>query len=520
MTAVTRRDLLAAGLGGAGALLLEPPLPAIGARRRRPRLAPDGAFTHGVASGLPGPRQVVLWTRLDGHDRTMPVRLEVAADPDFRRVVHREVVDAVRWRDFTARARVPARRLRPDRQYWYRFETRTSESPVGRFKTALPADSREPVRIGFFSCQNYARGFYTPHAALAAEPDLDLVICLGDYIYERTGETFRPDRTGANGDSEVQTLPEYRDKYRLYRTDLDLQAMHAAHPFVAVWDDHEFENNYNGAQPSASNANTDVRRVSYEERRRQAFLAFFEYMPVYRMRGELDRIYRRIGLGANADLFLLDTRQYRDPSPCDGVTVEPCPRSETDAPRTLLGPAQKEWLKAGLAASTATWKVLGQQVMMMSLDGVPGTTLNVDQWDGYAAERHELMRHVLDRRVGDVTVLTGDIHTFFAGTVTTTGRSDGMPAATEFVGGSVTSNGIADRLGGDEAVVVTERVTTTNPHMAYTEQRRKGYGVLEARRDELLVEYKAVESVEMRPSPAFTLQRFRVARGSTAVELL
>ena len=193
------------------------------AAQRRPPVALDGAFRQSVASGQPSTDGITLWTRVEELDRTSRLQVEIATDPGFGRVVHRETVMAESSRDYTVHHRVAnARELDPGQQYWYRFFTCNESSPVGRFRTARPADSREPVRIGFFSCQNYAAGYYTAHRGLLGEPDLDLVVCLGDYIYEQTGEDSIPerrDRTGVNRDSEVQTLPEYRDKYRLYHGD-------------------------------------------------------------------------------------------------------------------------------------------------------------------------------------------------------------------------------------------------------------------------------------------------------------
>jgi len=253
-------------------------------------------------------------------------------------------VRAAEVRDYVVRARV-GEGLRPGEQYFYRFATRGADSPVGRFVTARPRDSREPVRIGFFSCQDYQAGFYTAHAGLAQEPDLDLIVSLGDYIYERTffdGPDVRRDATGANGDAEVQTLPEYRAKYQLYRSDPNLQAMHAAAPFMAVMDDHEVEDNWAADQPGEATLDP---RVGFLDRRRNAFLAYREWMPFGRVDcPEPNRFYRHLRLGANAELFLLDTRQYRDDQPCGDRFFVPCAES-TQPGRTMLGERQKAWLK-------------------------------------------------------------------------------------------------------------------------------------------------------------------------------
>ena len=519
---ISRRSLLAGALAGGGALALQSS-PAGAARtafKGREPFIRDGGFSLGVSSGLPNMRGTTIWTRVDGIEKTGRLRFEVARDEDFANVVYAGRARAVDFRDFTVRRRL--NRLEPATEYWYRFFTEQENSPVGRFRTALPPDSREPVRIGFFSCQNYQAGYFTPHAGLRNEPDLDLVVCLGDYIYERTaaeGPPDRKDRTGVNRDSVVQTLDEYRQKYRLYRTDPNLRAVHANFPIVAIWDDHEAEDGY-----AAEHGDDDpvARRVPFLERRQNGYLAFFEYMPRIRHRPELNRTYQRKRLGSNFELFLLDTRQYRDDQAA-GVG-EPCLACD-DPGRSLLGGPQKEWLKRSLANSRAAWKVIGNQVMMMGLDVPAGNPYNPDQWDGYAAERRELMEFALERGIEDIAVLTGDIHTFFAGDVTTTGRIDGTAAATEFVGGSVTSFGIPENLGAnltkDQVAILTGGgLRANNPHIKYDELSRRGYGVLEARPDELLVEFRAPRSTFEQPSPVETLKRFRVARGQPSVEPL
>lgn len=534
---LTRRHLLGAAAFGAGGIVLGGP--GVEAARRltaqsRPPIALDGAFRQGVASGQPATGGITLWTRLEDLDRASRLQVEISPDRDFRRVIHRKTVVADPTTDFSISHRAEPRGLAAGGEYFYRFLTCNQSSPIGRFKTALPADSREPVRIGFFSCQNYAAGYYTALAGLVAEPDLDLVVCLGDYIYERTGEDALPerlDRTGANGDSEVQTLPEYRNKYRLYHSDLNLQALRAQVPLVAIWDDHETENNNAGAQPSPNpgGSNTDVRRASYLERRAAGYQAFFEAMPRVRVPAERDRIYGSLRLGANADLLLLDQRQYRDPQPCGDRQAEPCPPAQRDAPgRTLLGAEQKAWLKSELTASRATWKVIGNPVMIMALDLPARNPLNPDQWDGYGAERRELLEHMQASGVQDVAFMTGDIHTFFAGQVTPSGREgvpaiDGAPAATEFVCGAVTSKGLEEDIPSEGPVgqPVTETgARANNPHFVQADLARRGYGVLEARPDELLVDFRSVGTTQQPQSAVETLARFRVASGTPRVERL
>ena len=511
---VRRRELLIAGAGAGLALAAPINYAAIARAGRRP-LARTGRFASGVASGLPTPRAITLWTKLEGIDQSSRLRLEVAEDRGFSKVVRETDVVASRRQGFTARARVGG--LRPHEQYFYRFATAEKSSPVGRFRTAPPPDSRQRVRIGFFSCQDWNAGFYNAQLGLAREPDLDLVICLGDYMYETAfygDDAVRRDRTGDNNDGDVQKLREYREKYALYRSDRNLRAMHAAHPFVAIWDDHEVEDNYAGDDPDEANGprdqtktggGTGPRRVPFLQRRRNGYRAFFESMPRYRMKKDLSRIYGSVRLGRLCELFLLDQRQYRDPQPCDDELFNPCP--EYAEPRTMLGAAQKRWLKRNLAESGATWKVLANQLVMMSLDAVPGQHLNPDQWDGYQVERQEILEHVVANDVDNVVAVTGDIHTFFAGTVTTTGNSSGTPAATEFVGGSATSLGIPEATGIPPATLAT--LAASNQHVEYYEFERRGYGVLELGRSGARCTLKAVDARARRSKPQ-VLKRFTV----------
>ena len=523
---ITRRRFLA----GAGGLALASSLGSASVLAQSgPAVARGGRFAQGVACGQPATNGITLWTKVDELQRPGRMQFEISTDPDFRSVLIRRSVTPDAARDFAITTRVESPKLLPSEQYFYRFFTCDQSSRVGRFKTARPADSQEPVRVAFFSCQDYESGFYTAHAGLAEEEDLDLVVCLGDYIYERSFDPnkTREDDTGPNGTAEVQTLAEYRDKYRLYHSDPDLVAMRERHPLYTIWDDHEVEDNYAADKPGDA---TQQERVAFLERRRNGYRAFFEHLPQLAVPGGPDRIYGTIPLGRNADVFLLDQRQYRSDQPCGDATAPP-PGScaEKDAPdRTMLGAEQKQWFKDALAGSRARWKIVGNQLQMMSLDYVRGQPLVVDSWDGYTAERRELGEFVRERGIEDIAFVTGDIHTFFAGNVTPSGREGpGEPAAfaTEFVGGSITSEGIADRMGGDQfrdalAAALDTSSGTQNPQIKYSNQSFKGYGVLEARPDELLVQYKSPRTVRTPKSTVFTLQRFRVASGTPNVEVL
>jgi alkaline phosphatase D len=515
---LSRRTFVAGGaFAGAGLILGGVPVGA-GAGRRRTPFANKGKFSQGVASGEPSTNAMTLWTRLDGYKADRLLTVEVARDKDFKRVVFRRNVTAKATEDSTVKLRV-TKGLKPGERYYYRFETKNSNSPVGRFQTLRPADSEEAVKIVFFSCQDYQSGFYGAHQAIARE-DADLVICLGDYIYEKTFyEGPRKDTLGANGDGEVLTLPEYRDKYKLYKADKDLQAMHAAQPFMAIWDDHEVEDNYAGTNPGE--AAGDRRGVAFSTRRRNGYRAYFEHMP-FRRPGRTDfRLYTTVKLGKNAEVFLLDERQYRDDQPCGDDLFVPCPEAET-GPQSLLGKEQLNWLKSGLEKSGANWKLVGNQLMIMAFELNSTTPINKDAWDGYGRERRELLQHVQDKGIKDVSFLTGDIHTFFAGDVGVDGRGP-ESVATEFVGGSVTSLGIREGLAGQgvalgsaEFETLAATVRAANPHIKYDELESRGYGVVEASPAELKVAFKGVTATT-RSTTARSLANFRVARGTANV---
>jgi alkaline phosphatase D len=276
------------------------------------------------------------------------------------------------------------------------------------------------------------------------------------------------------------------------------------------------------------------RRVPFTTRRKNGYRAFFEHMP-RRLRSDF-RTYGTIPLG-NAELFLLDSRQFRSDQPCnpsDAALSQPCPPETTDDPsRTLLGAPQKQWLKNALRTSAARWKLIANQVMITSLDAPPRNPLNTDSWDGYGADRGELLEFLGTSQIEDVSFVTGDIHTFFAGDVSASGRRavrdpdlpdpiNGPPLATEFVGGSITSPGIVDRAAADEAqrvsaaTPVDAAVLGNNAQIVYSNQAYKGYALVQAG-ETLKVRYRAVHDARLKDSSVFTLRSFHVEPGRAAV---
>jgi alkaline phosphatase D len=514
-----RREFVIAGTGAGLAFAGPGPLNYVAlAKERNLPVARAGKFAHGVASGFPGTNAITVWTRVSELTRASRLTLEVARDKHFRHVVKRQSVIADPKHDYTVHARVAG--LKPAHEYFYRFETKTKHSRVGTFRTLPPANSNQAIKIGFYSCQSYEAGYYTAQGALAKEKDLDFVLCLGDYIYEHhyyDGPAARADKTGTNKDGDVQTLAEYRQKYRFYQTDPHLQDLHAAHPFVVIWDDHEVEDNYAGDKPDSAstdpankeNNNQYPRRVPFGARRKNGYKAFYEAMP--RIAPKANRNYGSIRLGKMAELFLTDERQYRDQQPCNDVQVTDCPDDMTPG-RTFLGAAQKSWVKGAVPKSAAQWKLFASETMMMSLDSTPGSHANQDQWDGYSAEREEILTSYLDKKVDNLVVLSGDIHTFIAGDLYTNGETSGKRVGTELVGGSATSFGLPEELKIPSATLDSLR-KASDPHVVYAEFDHRGYCVVNVTKTELQGEFKAVSTTQDPNGAVASLAKFKVASG-------
>ncbi|MGI5521184.1 alkaline phosphatase D family protein [Micromonospora sp. CA-259024] len=468
----------------------------------RPAHAADGAFQHGVASGDPLPDGVLLWTRLTPTAEAQPgsgigpevdVTWQVAVDPDFATVVAAGTQHTGPTRDHTVKVAVSG--LAPATTYWYRFGHADGWSPAGRTMTAPPVDAEiDRLRLGVVSCANWEAGFFAAYRHLAERGDLNLVVHLGDYLYEYGTGEFDAGGTvvrAVRPAHEVLTLADYRVRHALYKTDPDLQALHAALPWVITWDDHEVANDqWSGG---AENHTPGV-EGAFSDRLAAARQAYLEWMPV--RTGVDGAIYRRLRFGRLAELSMLDLRTYRSQQ-ASGTAVD-------DPGRTITGDSQMSWLKAGLAASTARWKLVGNPVMIARVDvgalpawllgplgallGIPqnGAVLNTDQWDGYNADRNELVDHVRATGTRDVVFLTGDIHTSWANEVTT--RSTGLdnPAAAEFVVPSVTSDNVNDFLGLPAGNALSTLgaglLRSTNPHVRWTELDGHGYGVLEVTR--------------------------------------
>jgi alkaline phosphatase D len=485
----------------------------------RPRLI-DDPFQLGIASGDPTSTGGVLWTRLaprpleleGGMDgaRTI-VRWEVAEDDAFRSIVRQGRATAAPELSYSLHIEVDG--LEPDRWYHYRFIVGDATSPVGRLRTTPPAGGLTPLHFVFASCQHYEQGLFTAYEHMARE-ELDLVAHLGDYIYEYSAIEERVRR---HVGLEIRTLDDYRRRYALYKADPALQAAHARCPWIVTWDDHEVDNNYAGSHGE----NGMESEEQMHARRAAAYQAWWEHQPVRvpRARSWADlNITRGVGWGALAQLWVLDTRQYRSEQPCGGGTrVVPCGDDWADPSRTMLGEAQERWLDDGLGASGARWQVLANQVMLAPFDQTPGepVRLAMDNWSGYPAARDRLLRSIAERAPNRTVVLTGDIHTSWTNELRSDfSRPDHPVIGAEFVGTSISSGGDGRAEGWANPAAMAEA-----PHIRWHDGRR-GYVRCAVAPDEWTTDYRVVPFVSRPGAPVETASRWRLARGRPGLDAL
>lgn len=502
-----RRDFLMGGVALAGATLA---FPVAGWARRDALRFADDPFSLGVASGDPWADSVVLWTRLapdalNGGGmpaRTVPVRWEVATDERMQKVVASGTAMASPALGHAVHVEVFG--LRPARWYWYRFTVDAGASPVGRTRTAPALNARnDEMKFAFASCQHYETGYYTAYKHLAAD-DLDLVLHLGDYIYEGAPTN---DRVRRHNSAEIKTLEAYRNRYALYKSDPLLQQAHANFPWAVVWDDHEVDNNYAGLI-----AEDKAPPQEFARRRAQAYQAYYEHMPLRRSvlrRGGDVEIYRRLNFGRLASFYLLDTRKYRSDQPCgDGIKAA-CPQA-LDAKQTILGREQQQWLKRNLRQSPARWNVLAQQVMVGALDSVAGAEqhFSMDKWNGYAVERQRFLEWLRDRKPANPVVLTGDIHSNWVSDLKPEFyREDSPVVATEFVGTSISSGG-----DGTDVRPTTAGMLAENPHIKFFNAQR-GYVRCSLTAARWRTDFRVLASVTKPDAPVSTRASFVVEDG-------
>ncbi|MEV8093968.1 alkaline phosphatase D family protein [Kitasatospora sp. NPDC085879] len=531
-----RRRVLKAAALTAGAAVL--PI-AAGTAPATAATAPQ--FLHGVASGDPLPDGVVLWTRVTPTPDAVPgsnagpatdVVWQVATDKSFSSVRAGGTVTTSAGTDHTVK--VDVRGLTPDTVYWYRFTAGGVSSPVGRTRTAPTADAAlDRLRLGVASCANWEAGYFSAYRHLAARGDLDVFLFLGDYIYEyKTGEfcaagkVVRPHEPA----HEITTLADYRTRHGRYKTDPDLQGLHAIIPTVAIWDDHEFAND---AWAGGAENHTPGTEGDWSERMAAAKQAYFEWMPV--RPSIAGTTYRRLRYGKLADLHLLDLRSFRSQQVKVG-------NGDVDsADRTMTGRAQLDWLKSGLSASDTTWRLIGNEVMISpvaflslpdyllrpiaKLLGLPGEGLaiNTDQWDGYTHDRRELLGHLKNNGIGNTVFLTGDIHSAWAADVPNEAAT--YPAsgsvATEFVVTSVSSDNIDDFLKVAPqtlSLVAAAAIQAANRHIKWVDLDSHGYGVLDITPQAVQMDYYILSDRTRKDATTKWTRSYRTRTGTQQVE--
>ncbi|ENX20756.1 hypothetical protein F892_02781 [Acinetobacter vivianii] len=504
MTAkISRRELIQKSLFGFGALSLSVGFTGCNDSSDQESSTLKVNFEHGVASGDPLKDRVILWTRLTPNDSSarLQVTWQIALDDQFKQIVKTDKVTTAASQDFTVK--VDATGLIPDQSYFYRFIFGDKISPVGRTKT-LPT-STSKVSFAVCSCSNYPAGYFYVYREMAKQ-NVDVIIHLGDYIYEygatgyATEEAKELGRTlPADNDKEIIKLDDYRKRYALYREDLDLQAAHQRHPFIVIWDDHELANDT--WREGAENHQPD--EGPFLERKLAALQAYFEWMPIRPVDDQHTKIYRQFDFGNLVQLTMLDTRiiardeqlDYDDYLTATGLDIAKFQADLTNPARTLMGYTQRDWLLGKLQQSTATWNVLGQQILMTKMlvpaellfalaeitsgnpsdetlekmnaqitelitlkirlqKGDPTLTAqekarvltvapyNLDAWDGYFAER-EILYGTLAQLKKKVVVLAGDTHNAWSSNLYS---KDGAFVGVELATSSVSSPGLEKYL--------------------------------------------------------------------------
>jgi alkaline phosphatase D len=522
---LTRRTALAAGATGAAVLLTD-------VRSAHATTVRSDPFGLGVASGDPLPGSVVLWTRLVGPDSgelgggDVPVDWEVAADPRFRSVVRRGTAPA--RRAFAHAVHVDVRGLRAGAEYFYRFRAGRHVSATGRTRTApAPWDRTASLLLAVANCQDFQNGYWPAYRALADE-GADVVVHLGDYIYEYDARSAYPDRrhsaTTTPGLDQLVTLADYRARHAQYKGDPALQAAHASAPWIVTWDDHEVENNYATLVDEVDDTGAQRQTpAEFARQRAAAYQAYWEHMPI---RADLRpgspdlRIFRRFDFGDLARVNVLDTRQYRTDQP-GGFPSDFGPEAAgtSNTAGSLTGADQDRWLRGQLLTSHARWNVIAQQVMMSRTrfpdftgSGLPFLT-NLDQWDGYAPARARLLGFLADRGVRNPVVLAGDIHSSWFSDLRVDPDDPTAPVvASEFVATSISSDFPAAF---DAPLKAANPIL--NPQVRHFDGSRRGYLRMHVDRQRWLTEQRSVATIATPDAPVATTASFVTEAGHPGV---
>jgi alkaline phosphatase D len=536
-TGNSRRDFFKRSGAGTAVLLATPALLPMVAQA-----AVNTIFQHGVASGDPLSDRVILWTRVTPATAkpAIAVTYVIATDPALTQVVQRGSTKTNAGRDYTVK--VDPAGLQPGTTYYYQFSAEGATSPVGRTKT-LPTTGVQSLRMAVVSCSNHAYGYFNAYGRIAARADLDLVMHLGDYLYEYGAGQYGSVRTPEPA-HEMVTLADYRLRHAQYKRDADSQAMHRQHPLIAIWDDHEITNDAwnGGAQNHQPGSEGD-----WSARVAAGLQAYYEWMPVRPV--DVNRLrnnHRGFAYGDLADLLMLEERlgaRSQQLTTATHPTVLGAGFATTDPgysdpSRTLLGDAQESWLIDRLRSTPARWKLLGQGVMFAQLKA-PGADqatnpglyfINGDQWDGYEPARNRLYAAIqgdaTHAKVDNLVVLTGDIHSSWAADlhpnpynpIVANGGYDKATGtgslAVEFVGTSVSSPGVDT----DTTGAVAGAIRFYNPHFKYVQLTRRGYMLLDVNRDRVVGEWWYVDTVASPSNVETFAAAFEVRHGENRLQ--
>jgi len=543
----------------------------------------DSDFLHGVASGDPQSDRVILWTRVTLSPEALanvaaaeaearrnprlaaelerlkriPLRWEMALDAGFRRKVRSGVTFAAPERDYTVK--VDADGLQPGTTYYFRFSGRNLHSPTGRTRTLPPllTGAAREVKLAVFSCSNYPAGFFNAYADAAQIDALDAAVHLGDYIYEYDRRGYASalaaqlDRL-SEPDAELVTLAHYRTRHAQYRSDPDLQALTSKVPLIAVWDDHEVANNAwrDGAE------NHQAGEGDWAARRAAAIRAYYEWMPIREVQpGRPERIFRSFDFGTLLSLHMLDTRLAGRDQQLDyasfltpaGLNAAAFAAAVGNPARQLLGAEQTAWLRNQMARSSATWQVLGQQVLMgrmnvpapilfqqISVSGyaalaqkaltapqtltpqelavlqAPSIPYNLDAWDGYAAQRETVLSTARELNK-NLVVLAGDTHNAWANDLS---DAQGRTVGVEFATASVSSPGFEAIFPAENPVAFARGVEALIGPLVYADTSRRGFLLITATAAECRADWRFVSTVLSKVFTAGVGRSLRTLPGS------
>ena len=430
-------------------------------------------FYHSVASGDPLADRVIIWTRITPENSVSEIEgtWEIADNEEFEPVLKKGSVTTSPQDDYTVKVDVDG--LQPNRFYYYRFTALDKTSPVGRTKT-LPRGNTDSLKFAVVSCSNWQHGYFNAYERVA-EKAVDVVLHLGDYIYE-----YGSDRSKTAGrthlpEHEIVSLADYRTRYSQYHLDEGLRNMRQRHPIITIWDDHEVANN---TYVAGAENHQPEKEGDYMARVAAAKKAYYEWIPIR----DAAKHYRTFNFGNLAELIMLDERLEGKTKPAEGID-DPIYAHED---RSMLGAQQLKWFERRLTNSTATWKVIGNQVMFSDLDRAalsPNSPRNMDSWDGYPMEKKRVADVIRQNDLKNIIFLTGDTHSSWAFEVVAdplkgAPTADYQPLAVEFGTTSISSSNSNESNSDDEVKIMEQRYLDTNPHLKFVNRRDHGYLLL------------------------------------------